>query len=235
MQNIEVKILDHNLNRCMPIFLAQMTQRGHEISSMSDLMQLYEKTINKTPSKYLIGLPHTTIKRMNYMIVAITGLSTKCVSQLRTHATRLTFMSTSTQYSAFDKRPDNYTIPAGLSKDTEEHIHTAYTEIQAIYNKLIDTGVDKDKAGYLLPQGLRKALIIHGNMDAWQYVIQLRLCRRNTEETQYIMRLLYRELHNIAPDWCTNILPTCTSTGCREGKFCCGRKLTEAEVLNNDF
>lgn len=236
MRNIEVKVLDHNLNG-MAIFLAQLTQRGHEIGNMQDLLNLYNSRVARTPSEYLIKLPHTTIKRMNYITVAITGLSTKCVSQLRTHATRLTFMSTSTQYSAFDKRPNNYTIPA-VDLDTEEHIHTAYDEIQAIYNKLIEDGVDKDKAGYLLPQGLRKALVVHGNLDAWQYVIQLRLCRRNTEETQHVMRQLYRELHKIDPVWCTNMLPTCAyeafCNGCREGRMCCGKKITEHEVLNYD-
>ena len=225
MNNIEVKILEHNFNG-MPLFLAKLTQRGHEISCMQDLLTLYDECIDKTPPENLITLPHSTIRRMNYMTVAITGLSTKCVSQLRTHATRLTFLSTSTQYSAFDKRLDNYVIPNGL----DEFVIDAYRHINNIYTDLIAWGIDKDKVSYLLPQGLRKALIIHGNMDAWQYVIQLRLCRRNTEETQHVMRLLYRELYKIAPAWCEKILPTCVYDGCREGKFCCGRKMTKKEV-----
>ena len=96
MDNIKVKILEHNFNGT-PIFLARMTQRGHLINNMDDLLKLYRDNVNKTPSKDLLKLPHSTIFRMNYLTVAIYGLSTKAVSQLRTHATRLTFMSTSTQ------------------------------------------------------------------------------------------------------------------------------------------
>ena len=79
MDQIKVKILEHNLNG-MPLFLAKMTQRGSEINSMEDLMKLYTENIDKTPSDKLLQLPHTTIFRMCNMTVAIYGLSTKAVS-----------------------------------------------------------------------------------------------------------------------------------------------------------
>jgi len=226
MKQIEVKILDHNLNG-MATFLAMLTQRGHKITSMQDIINLYDKIKEKSPSKDLLTLPHTTIKRMNYITIAIVGLSTKAVSQIRTHATRLTFISTSTQYSSYEGRKDNYVIPNGL-----DDLKADYDKIQQMYNDLITKGVDKDKAGYILPQGLRKALIISGNLDAWQYVIQTRLCRRNTEETQHIMRLIYKAIYDINPVFVSGMMPTCINNKCREGKFSCGKKLTEQEVLD---
>ena len=39
MENIKVKILQQNFNG-MPLFLAKMTQRGSQINSMDDLLQL---------------------------------------------------------------------------------------------------------------------------------------------------------------------------------------------------
>ena len=224
MKNIQVKILGHNLNG-MAKFLAMLTQRGHKISSMADVVELYDKTIHAPPSETLLSLPHTTIKRMNYLTIAIVGLSTKAVSQIRTHATRLTFVSTSTQYSSYENRENNWTKPAGLSPDEEGQIKGAYQGIEQIYRNLIQAGVDKDKAGYILPQGLRKALIISGNLDAWQYVISLRLCKRNTLETQYIMRLIYDEIGKVCgPEFRAGMLPPCANGGhCREGKFSCGR------------
>ena len=193
MNKIEVKILDHNLNG-MPKFLAKLTQRGHLINSMKNVEDLYENNVYTTPSEYLLNLEHSTIRRMNYITVAITGLSTKCVSQLRTHATRLTFLSTSTQYSSYENREDNFVMPAGLTEYDKEAFRKACDNIQAEYAKLLKLGVDKDAAGYILPQALRKTLIISGNLDAWQYVIRLRLCNRNTLETQHVMRLIYTEI-----------------------------------------
>ena len=223
MNKIEVAILDHNLNG-MPKFLARLTQRGHLINSMADVKEMYDKAVGTPPSEYLLSLPHTTIKRMNYLTVAITGLSTKVVSQIRTHAKRLTFVSTSTQYSSFEGRDDNYVLPELSEADTASVKH-AYDEIQEAYNYLISIGVDKDKAGYLLPQGLRKALIISGNLDDWQYVLSLRLCHRNTKETQHIMRLIYNEIEKVCgKEYLVGMLPPCVNGKCREGKFSCGKR-----------
>lgn len=222
MNKIEVAILDHNLNG-MPKFLARLTQRGHLINSMADVKTLYDSAIETPPSDYLLRLPHTTIKRMNYLTVAITGLSTKCVSQIRTHAKRLTFVSTSTQYSSYEGRDDNFVTPSGMNED--ERMKEAYNKVEEIYTYLINSGVDKDKAGYLLPQGLRKALIISGNLDDWQYVMSLRLCHRNTLETQHVMRLIYDEIQKVCGhEYVAGMLPACVYGPCREGKFSCGKR-----------
>ena len=222
MDNIKVKILEHNFNGT-PIFLARMTQRGHLINNIDDLLKLYKDNINKTPSKDLLKLPHSTIFRMNYLTVAIYGLSTKAVSQLRTHATRLTFMSTSTQYSEFTGQECPYVIPEGLSKEQQEEFKTAFINVHSAYAKCFDDIKDKDKAGYLLPQGLRKCLVISGNFPAWQYMLSLRLCNRNTREVQYICELILDAItKECGKNWADVCLPPCVDGKCKEGKFCCG-------------
>lgn len=222
MDNIKVKILEHNFNGT-PIFLARMTQRGHLINNIDDLLKLYKDNINKTPSKDLLKLPHSTIFRMNYLTVAIYGLSTKAVSQLRTHATRLTFMSTSSQYSEFTGQECPYVIPEGLSKEQQEEFKTAFINVHNAYAKCFDDIKDKDKAGYLLPQGLRKCLVISGNFPAWQYMLSLRLCNRNTREVQYICELILDAItKECGKNWADVCLPPCVDGKCKEGKFCCG-------------
>jgi len=228
-KRIEVKILQHNLDGT-PRFLAALTQRGHILNSMEDICDLYESRITEAPSEDLMNLPHTTLVRMNYITVAISGLSTKAVSQLRTHATRLTFMSTSTQYSSYDKREHNYVMPDGLNVENQRRLKDAYRYIHAMYSALIEDGVDKDKVGYLLPQGLRKSLIISGHLDAWRYVISTRMCHRNTEEVQLIMRLLYKEIEKINPIYTIGMKPQCYYGNCPEGKFTCGQIFTDTEL-----
>lgn len=224
MDRIEVSIIDANLNG-MPKFLARLTQRGHLINSMEDVEELYNNSVNGAPSSALLMLPHTTIQRMNYITVAITGLSTKAVSQLRTHAKRLTFVSTSTQYSDFSGCNDNYVIPDGLTEKQKAIMRGAYRNIQAIYEGLIANDVDKDKASYLLPQGLRKTLIVSGSLDDWSYVMRTRLCHRNTEEVQNIMRRILNEIElTYGEEYTVNMLPNCVHGKCLEGKFCCGKK-----------
>ena len=225
MEKIEVKILEHNLSG-MPKFLARLTQRGHKMHSMADVVELFNESVTTPPSSTMLALPHNTLKRMNYITVAISGLSTKAVSQLRTHAKRLTFVSTSTQYSSYEGLPDNYVIPKGLDKNIERKMRTAFDVAQFLYGELIAEGVDKDKVGYLLPQGLRKTLIVSGNLDDWQYVLRTRLCNRNTEEVQYIAKLIYKAIEEIDPVYTTGMLPPCIDGQCQEGKFCCGKRFS---------
>lgn len=224
MDRIEVEVLEGNLNG-MPKFLARLTQRGHSIKGMDDVLELYDEAIDSAPSKYLLSLPHTTIQRMNYLTVAISGLSTKAVSQLRTHAKRLTFISTSTQYSDFSGCNDNYVIPEGLTDEQRLNMQDTYDGLQHMYERLIKLGVDKDKASYVLPQGLRKTVIISGSLDDWNYVLRTRLCHRNTEEVQYICRkILDAVIFHFGEEYTVNMLPPCVNGKCLEGKFSCGKR-----------
>ena len=230
MDKIEVKILDHNLDKNFVTFLAMLTQRGSEITCMKDLTDLYDKVKSKPPKEQLVQLPHTTIQRMNYVTIAITGLSTKALTQLRTHAKRSTCISTSTQYSSFENRADNYVIPNGIDSIDKNKMQAAYTDIQRAYTDLIKAGADKDAVGYLLPQGLRKAFIMTANISDWNYILQTRLCHRNTLEVQYICKLIYNEIARINKVWLTQAKPYCHYGKCPEGRFSCGKVFTEKEL-----
>jgi len=232
MKKIEVRILEHNLYTNFPKFLAMLTQRGHEISSMKDLELLWVKAKTGFPAEKLMVLPHTTIQRMNYVIVAITGLSTKALTQLRTHAKRATCLSTSTQYSSFEGRKDNYVMPEGFTEEEQLKMQDAYDKVNDAYAYLISLGLDKDKVGYLLPQGLRKAFIMFANIDDWRYILRTRLCHRNTLEVQKICKMIYQAISDISPQWLLGCLPPCAYGKCPEGHFCCGKIIKKEEFEN---
>lgn len=219
----------------MPKFLAMLTQRGHEISSLEQVTDLFNKIAveDDSPSDYYMETPHSTLRRMNFVCVAVNGLSTKCVSQLRTHAKRLTFLSTSTQYSAYTNHREDACLIPNVLEEHQARIANIYNYIMSEYEQLIADGCDKDKASYILPQGLRKTLIICGNIDDWQYVMKTRLCHRNSEETQYVMKLIYKAIkEELGEQWVKGMLPPCcTKEGCQEGKKSCGKKFDLEELL----
>lgn len=221
MDKIQVEILFENFDR-MPLFLAKLTQRGNEINSMDDLHELYADTVwkNKPMSKEFMQLPHTTLRRMCYMTVAIVGLSTKAVSQLRTHAKHLTFLSTSTQYSAYNDKDNNYCMP-----EYDINLKIFLEQAQKNYETLLNIGFDKDIASYVLPQALRKVLIISGSLADWEYVLSTRLCNRNTKEVQHICELIVQEVkEKCGEEFTVNMYPSCVNGKCHEGKFSCGHK-----------
>lgn len=222
MNKIKVTILQHSFNH-MPIFLAQLTQRGHIINNYEDLISLYNKCCNKIPSEQLLKLPHNTISRMCTMTVAIYGLSTKAANQLRTHAKHGTFITTSSQYSDFSTQDFPYVIPNELDSKAIDSYKEALQNIHKEYSDLTKK-LDKDIASYLLPQSLRKCMIIHASFPEWQHILSTRLCNRNSKETQYVAELILKEMSTIKGSWAKLCLPSCVYDKCHEGKFSCGHK-----------
>lgn len=231
MDKIQVCILSTSNMNGFPLFLARLTQRGSEINDMKGVLRLLDDAVEKEPSKEFMRLPHTTLRRMSHITVAITGLSTKAVSQLRTHATRLTFLSTSTQYSQYDGVSNAFVIPLNVTGENAEKMREYFVKVQEMYKDLLDSGIDKDSASYLLPQGLRKALIIDGTLDAWEYVMQTRLCNRNTREVQEIMWQIREKLKAYyGESFVTNMKPHCYIDGCKEGKLRCHKSFIHKEI-----
>ena len=239
MRKIEVAVL-HEAHSCpagMMMFLAKLTQRGHNIKNMDDLMKLYNSSMNKHKTAVSVAnLPHGTIKRFAPITVAIVGASRRFLAQARTHQVGVNYVSASLQYSDYSGEADfvvPYAITEADSKQPEafkNHFTKMYLEscMESMdAYELIARETDNDTAGYAAPQGLRNILIIQANHDSWMHFIRLRGCNRNTNETQYVTLRIWEELlktedgeemfHFAGPD--------CMYGMCREGKMCCGKPL----------
>lgn len=243
MRNIEVAVLDeaHECPAGMMMFLAKLTQRGHNIHCMDDLMKLYHDSIghHKT-AEAVVCLPHGTIKRFTPITVAIVGASRRFLAQARTHQVGFNYVSASLQYSDYSGKAD-FVVPYTLMEYDYEHAEgieknwvtsrvkmylESCQDSMATY-KRIANDTDNDTAGYAAPQGLRNILIMQANHEAWMHFIRLRGCNRNTVETQYVTMRIWEELlktedgeemfHFAGPD--------CMYGICREGRMSCGEPL----------
>lgn len=232
MNKIEVGILQEPSNaKYMSPLLARLTQRGHQIQGLSDLYTLAKKPSKEGLQKTLASMQHGTIKRFDSYTVAVVGASRRFLAQIRTHQ-HADFVSGSLQYSDwsdFDTLNDwskMFVVPYPCLEQAtlrEEYLR----ECSKAFNtyKLI-AEVDNDAAGYVMPNGLRNVLIIQANVQQWQYMIKLRACRRNSDETRYVLLQIWHALLNseygdqfFSPD----ILGfDCQFGGCKEGKFSCG-------------
>ena len=243
MNKIEVAVLNesHGNPSGMMMFLAKLTQRGHNISNMDDLINLYCKTVAKhSDCKELVGLPHGTIKRFTPITVAIVGASRRFLAQARTHQVGFNYVSASLQYSDYSGKAD-FVVPYAIMEKDEEFFSTfggikkAYTGMylescqasMGIYKTLADE-IDNDTAGYAAPQGLRNILIIQANHEAWMNFIRSRACNRNTTETQYVTMRIWEELlkTNDGEEMFRYAGPDCCYGHCREGKLCCHEALS---------
>lgn len=244
MDKIEVKVIQETGKAAeMMAFLARMTQRGHNIKSMDDLLTLKEKSASSALVKSMIKLPHGTIKRFTPITIAIVGASRRFLAQARTNQVGFNYVSASLQYSDYSGDAD-FVVPYALieadykdrSEDPElpealqnlnsgRYIESCKKSME-VYG-IIAKSTDNDTAGYAAPQGLRNILVMQGNHEAWLHFIKTRACNRNTNETQYVALRIWEELLKTdgGEDMFAFAGPDCMYGACREGKMCCGKPL----------
>jgi thymidylate synthase (FAD) len=233
MRNIEVAVLNeaHDCPAGMMMFLAKLTQRGHNIHCMDDLMKLYNDSIGHHKTAVNVAnLPHGTIKRFTPITVAIVGASRRFLAQARTHQVGFNYVSASLQYSDYSGKAD-FVVPYALieaaKRDNidyvQEYLQDCSRAMEAY--KGIARITDNDTAGYAAPQGLRNILIMQANHEAWMHFIRLRGCNRNTVETQYVTMRIWEELLKTedGEEMFRYAGPDCMYGTCREGKMCCGK------------
>lgn len=75
------------------VFAARLTQRGHQIATMDDLLALYEKSFSEHTVAAIGSLPHPTIQKFAIITVAVVGASRRFLSQITRHQNEVKFMS----------------------------------------------------------------------------------------------------------------------------------------------
>lgn len=233
MNKIEVAVLEtHGDPGQWAAFLARLTQRGHKIKNMADLIELFNQSHTPGFLQAIAQLPHGTIKRFTPITVAIVGASRRFLAQARTSQVGTNFVSASLQYSDYSDEADFVVPYAIMDIDSKsERFPRHYTSLYLDSCKesmdayeLIARNTDNDTAGYAAPQGLRNILIMQGNHQSWNYFIKMRSCNRNTVETQYVTARIWEELLK-TPDgqeFFGFAGPDCMHGRCQEGKMTCG-------------
>ena len=122
------------------VFAARLTQRGHEIHSMDDLLMLYEKAYTENTLERITTLPHPTVQKFAVITVAVVGASRRFLSQITRHQNEVKFMSASLQYSNYDGKAD-FVIPY--------EILTASQDVQEMYMKSCQSDMDAQYPDYL--------------------------------------------------------------------------------------
>lgn len=99
------------------------------------------------------------------------------------------------------------------------------TSAGAAYRDLLDLGIPKEDARYVLTGATSSKIIV--TMNARQLLssfFHLRCCGRAQWEIRRLAYLMLKEVRKVAPVVFENAGPSCESEGfCREGKLSCGR------------
>ena len=249
MDRIQVKVLNPDVleeARLMMACGARLTQSGEKIKDLKGLVELYERPSSDKFIDALCRLPHATLQRFVSINVAVVGASRRFLAQITRHQAGVCFMSASLQYSDYGNDAD-FVVPYGIHYKNygDALLQSTYLETckdaMKTYKKFVDGGFNNDDAGYMAPQGLRNVLLISANPYEWKHMISQRICRRNTEETRYVMLKIWEELYDIDPIIFSpeTTGPFCMKGFCEEGKMSClspiSKEYTPTDILREDF
>ena len=225
------------------VFAARLTQRGHGIRSMDDLMTLYEKSFSEGTLKAISGLPHPAVQKFAVITVAVVGASRRFLAQITRHQNEVKFMSASLQYSDYSGQAEfamPYEIMTAPDKLKDLYLESCRSDLDC-YETLCKAGIGHDAAGYAIPQGLRNVLLISATPYQWKHMIGQRTCRRNTDETRIVLLKIWQELYVLSSALFgpSQTGPFCQRDKCAEGKMSCGQPIEKtlgpAEILQADY
>lgn len=237
MDKIEVKVLNPEViveSEKMMVTAARLTQSGHTIKNMDDFVDLYRKGYKPETASMMASLPHPTIQKFGVINVVVVGASRRFLAQITRHQNEVKFMSASLQYSDYSDDAA-FVVPYSLlDKPILRSAYLVHCETSMERYKILKNHIPSDEAGYITPQGLRNVLIISATPYQLKHMIKQRICRRNTEETRYVMLLIARELQKAGSALFEDLLPNC----CKEGKFSCGHLMLNKNIgdyISEDF
>jgi thymidylate synthase (FAD) len=92
--------------------------------------------------------------------------------------------------------------------------------ISAAYKKLLEMGIPKEDARYILPNAAKTNIVVTMNARELRHFFNLRCCARSQWELREVAMEMLRQVKKVAPALFENAGPTCVELGfCPEGKM----------------
>lgn len=119
-----------------------------------------------------------------------------------------------------------YIVPPSVAKSEEALgvFSNAMEEVRKAYQKLMELGVDKEDARYVLPNAAETKIVVTMNARSLLHFFELRLCDRAQWEIRQVAWEMLSLVRKVAPSIFAKAGPTCMTQGvCYEGDLACAR------------
>ena len=121
-------------------------------------------------SRDLVERGHGSVFEHCVFTFDISGISRVCSHQIVRHR-----IASYTQESQRRTEPQDFVMPPGLSSEQETQMMTQYSESLCTYNELLESGMSKEDARFVLPQSVTTRLIMTMNLRELWHFWELRL------------------------------------------------------------
>lgn len=195
-----------------------------EDMSRADIERLVRKIIN---------LGHYSTLEHTYFYFAV-KCSRVTSHQLVRQRIGTSFSQRSQRYVTEDDY--DYLVPPSIKKNKEalEMFDDKMQEMKEVYNKLLELGIPKEDARFILPT-IKTNLMVSFNARSLYHFIKLRTCNRAQWEIRDIANQMLEQVKEVAPVLFEIAGPPCVKEKhCPEGDLSCGRieKIKEKRETN---
>jgi len=91
-------------------------------------------------------------------------------------------------------------MPESLKQNGyETEFNALMKEIEELYNDMVEDGIPKEDARYILPNACHTEIFVSGNFREWRHFLELRLSPRAQWEIRQLAHLVLNDLYEIAP------------------------------------
>ena len=141
---------------------------------------------------------HLATLRFASAVFNVSGISRVCSHQF-VRSKHLDFLQRSQRYC---KEVDaEVTVPKLTTEEQEIAYYTAITNAQQAYQQLLDLGLRKEDARFVLPEATHTEFNVVGNLQAWRDFIHLRA----DPHAQWEIREVAKQINNILAKECPNL------------------------------
>ena len=170
----------------------------------------------------VLGSGHTSIAEHAVFSIAIRGCSRSASHQLVRFRVGTVFSQQSQRYTSVG---EDYIVPETVKENSLLRVynHTIKMAYDA-YERMIDAGVPKEDARYVLPNACPTNLIMSMNARELLHAFNLRCCNRTQWEIRELFNEILRLVKPIAPTIFENAGASCVNGPCPEGAMGCGMK-----------
>ena len=189
--------------------------------SASELLVREEENLSRKLISELFTSGHTSTFEHVSFTFAIDGLSRVASHQLVRHRLA-SFSQQSQRYVKMNYDSDSVIIPPSVKNnpEAEKLFVDSVKHSQEAYKNLIDMGISKEDARFILPHGYSTRMVITMNARELHHFFSLRLCRRAQWEIHELARKMLELCRQKAPVLFEKAGPKCIFGRCEESRTC---------------
>lgn len=218
---MEVVLLKHTPDPELTVAMAaRLCYSNSSVRELQDMLPP-EEVVRLVRMLYQMG--HLSPFEHASFTFGISGVSRALSHQLVRH--RIASYSQKSQRWT-NERQFEYVVPPSIRRNPQamELFERQMHQVQESYSRLVEMGIPREDARYVLPNACHTQLVATFNARSLLNFFKLRCCSRAQWEIRVLAYKMLRLVRKVAPTIFENAGPPCVSEGvCREGRFSCGR------------